>query len=98
MMDSQTIYGILMVGTAPTFYRMPITADLVRDVQAGRIPSGQWTRVQRCVPPVPNQDAYPKEGLVPLVNRRVVMQCFGAFKALVVSFVNVLSTWFIQPT
>lgn len=90
-MDSQIIYGILMVGTVPTFYRIPVTATLVRAVRCGWSP-GQWTRVQRCVPSVPNQDAYPKEGLVPLINRRIVMQCYEAFKALVVSFVHVLSS------
>ncbi|KAI9466679.1 hypothetical protein BJY52DRAFT_8378 [Lactarius psammicola] len=81
-MHSQIIPGIIMVGAVPTFYRIPVTANLVNYVQAGTRPS-QWTVVQRCVPPVPNQDAYPEEGLVPLANRNIVMQCYEAFKAFV---------------
>lgn len=75
-----------MVGAVPTFYHIPITAELVRCVQAGSLPT-QTTVVQRCVPPVPNPDAYLEEGLVPLANRAIVMQCFQAFKSFVVSLV-----------
>ncbi|KAH9065176.1 hypothetical protein EDB83DRAFT_767575 [Lactarius deliciosus] len=60
----QVIPGIIMVGAVPIFYRIPITAELVRCVRAERYPVGT-TRVQRCVPPVPNQSAYPEEELVP---------------------------------
>jgi hypothetical protein len=76
-----------MVGVVPVFFRIPITMELVHCVQAGRHPA-QPTNVQRCIPPVPNPDAYPEEGLVPLANRVVVMQCFEAFKAFVVSLVQ----------
>ena len=75
-----------MVGAVPTFYRIPITVDLVHHVQAGSFPP-QVTVVQRCVPPVPNPIAYPEDGLVPLANRAIVLQCFEAFKAFVVSLV-----------
>jgi len=81
-MNSQTIPGITMVGVVPVFYRIPITVELVQCVQAGSFPT-QPTIVQRCIPPVPNPDAYPDEGLVPVTNRVVVMQCFEAFKAFV---------------
>ncbi|KAF8265101.1 hypothetical protein EI94DRAFT_372050 [Lactarius quietus] len=82
MWNSQIISGIIMFGTVPTFYRIPVTADLVHAVQTGRHPV-ETTRVQRCVPPVPNQDAYIREGLIPLVNRYIVMQCYEAFKTLI---------------
>lgn len=47
-----------------------------------RIPS---TGLPECKDAVPNQDAYPEEEFVPLANRRIVMQCYEAFKASVVS-------------
>jgi len=75
-----------MVGAVPTFNRIPITVDLVHRVQTGSFPP-QVTLVQRYVPPVPNAIAYPEEGLVPLANRAIVLQCFQAFKAFVVSLV-----------
>ena len=75
-----------MVGAVPTFYRIPITVDLVHRIQAGRFPP-QVTMVQRCAPPVPNLITYPDEGLVPLSNRAIVLQCFEAFKGFVVSLV-----------
>ena len=84
MVNSQTFPGITMVGVVPTFYRIPVTTELVRCVRTGRHPP-EPTIVQRCIPPVPDRDAYPEEGLVPLDNRRIVMQCFEAFKAFVVS-------------
>jgi hypothetical protein len=87
MVNSQTFPGITMVGVVPIFYRIPVTAELVQCVQAGRY-SPEPTMVQRCIPPVPDRDAYPEEGLVPLVNRRIVLQCFEAFKAFVVSLAS----------
>ena len=84
--DSQIFPAIIMVGTAPIFYRIPITAELVNCVESGSLPP-QVTVVQRCVPPVPNPIAYPEEGLVSLANRAIVLQCFQAFKAFVVSLV-----------
>jgi hypothetical protein len=84
VLNSQTFPGITMVGVVPTFYRIPITAKLVQSVQAGSYPA-ETTIVQRCIPPVPDPDTYPEEGLVSLANRRIVMQCFEAFKAFIVS-------------
>ncbi|KAG5636212.1 hypothetical protein H0H81_008770 [Sphagnurus paluster] len=87
ILNSQTITGITVIGVTPIFYLLPITTKLVQCVQAG-IPPPQPTIVQRFIPPVPDPDAYPSEGLVPLANRVVVVQCFEAFKALVVSLVQ----------
>jgi len=88
MVGSQIIPGIIMVGVVLVFYRIPITEELVKCVQARIYPS-EVTIVQRCTPPVPNPSAYAGEGLVPLANRVVVMRCFEAFKAFSVSFVQV---------
>lgn len=73
MVNSQIIPGTTMVGVVPIFYRIPITAELVQCVQTGRYPY-QTTIVQRCIPPVPDPDAYPEEGLVSLANRVVVLK------------------------
>ncbi|PPQ96988.1 hypothetical protein CVT26_006416 [Gymnopilus dilepis] len=89
--NAQTIPGITMVGVAPIFYRIPVTMELVKCVQAGGHPP-QPTVVQRFIPPVPYQATYPEEGLVPLANRDVVMKCFETFKALVVSLFSFLRT------
>ncbi|KAH9007183.1 hypothetical protein EDB86DRAFT_2793777 [Lactarius hatsudake] len=58
-----------------TFYHVtvPITAELVRCVQARRYPV-ETTRMRRCVQPVSNQDSYTEEGLVLLPNRRRTLQ------------------------
>ena len=84
MLDSQIFPGIIMVGVVPIFYHIPITAELIQCVETGRY-SPEPTWVQRCVPPVPDQAAYLEDGLVPLANRHIVMQCFEAFKAFIVS-------------
>ena len=73
-----------MVGIVPIFYHIPITPELIKCVQAGRFLT-EPTIVQKCIPPVPDQDAYYKEGLVPLANQCIVIQCFEAFKAYIVS-------------
>ena len=73
-----------MIGIVPIFYHIPITPELIKCVQAGRF-STEPTIVQKCIPPVPDQDAYYKEGLFPLANWRIVIQCFEAFKAFIVS-------------
>ncbi|KAF8881159.1 hypothetical protein CPB84DRAFT_1735260 [Gymnopilus junonius] len=79
---SQTIPGIIMVGVVPTFYLITVTADLLTSVISGSYPS-EATIVKRCIPPVLNLNSYPEEGIVPLANRVIVMQCFQAFKAFV---------------
>ncbi len=69
-----------MIGTVPFFYRIPVTAELVRSIETAAYPP-QATIVQRFIPPVPDQALYMEDGLVSLENRHIVMQCFEAFKA-----------------
>ncbi|KAK0434545.1 uncharacterized protein EV420DRAFT_1653919 [Desarmillaria tabescens] len=79
---SKVFPGITMIGAVPIFYRIPTTAELVRCIETATYPP-QATIVQRFVPLVPNLALYMVDGLVPLENRRIVMQCFEAFKVFV---------------
>jgi len=73
------IPGITMQGTMPTFYKIPVTADLVRAVQLGEYPA-QETIVYAHVPVVPRAARRYTEGMKPLDNRRAVLSCYEAFK------------------
>ncbi|KAF8319561.1 uncharacterized protein EI90DRAFT_3254488 [Cantharellus anzutake] len=76
------IPGITMIGRAPTFFKIPVSEALVKAIVTGQYPAFAMT-VQRLVPPVPDRLNYMIQGMKPLENRRVVFQCFQAFKALV---------------
>jgi hypothetical protein len=73
----KTYFGIVMTGSVPHFYKIPITEALVDAVGRGKFPDGE-TIVQRFIPPAPNTD----EGMLQLDNRRVFFQCFEALAAL----------------
>ncbi|KZT20547.1 hypothetical protein NEOLEDRAFT_1075491, partial [Neolentinus lepideus HHB14362 ss-1] len=77
---SAVMLGITMIGTSPTFYKMPVSEDLFTAVVSGQYPATPTT-VERLVPPVPDLSTYRMQGMKPLVNRRVVFQCFEAFRA-----------------
>ncbi|KAJ6590176.1 hypothetical protein DFH09DRAFT_976764 [Mycena vulgaris] len=68
-----------MSGTAPTFYKIPISSELVTAISRAQYPPNA-TVVSKLVPPVPNLHRYLNEGMVPLENRRVIFQCLAAFK------------------
>ncbi|TFK71454.1 hypothetical protein BDN72DRAFT_895575 [Pluteus cervinus] len=72
------IPGIILRGTAPTFYRIPVTDGLIRSIGGATYPN-QPTTVHRLIP-VEDVPRYFREGMKTLENRRVVMQCFEAFK------------------
>ena len=78
-LQSKVIPGITMKGTMPTFYRIPVTADLVRAVQLGEYPA-QETIVYAHTPAVPRPARRYTDGMKPLDNRRVVLACYEAFK------------------
>ncbi|KAK0234600.1 hypothetical protein EDD85DRAFT_88307 [Armillaria nabsnona] len=78
---SKVFLGITMIGAVPFFYRIPVTAELVRCIETAAYPS-QATIAQRFIPPVPDQALYMEDGLVSFENQRIVMQRFEAFKAL----------------
>ncbi|KAF9479487.1 hypothetical protein BDN70DRAFT_834440 [Pholiota conissans] len=72
--------GITMVGTAPTFYRIPVSPKLLEALVTLTYPQEE-TIVYRCLPPVPDKQKYASEGMRPLTNRCIVLQSFQAFKA-----------------
>ena len=73
-----------MVGTAPTFYSINVTEKLLDCISEGTYPSEE-TMVLKYIPPVPKPELYLPLGIRPLENRRIIFQCFEAFKSLIVS-------------
>jgi len=72
-----------MIGTAPIFYRIPVTTALLRALSTASYPQEETT-VLKFIPLVPNQHRYRIDGMRPLDNRRIILQCFEAFKAVIV--------------
>lgn len=75
--------GIIMVGTAPIFYHIPVSPQFLEALITSTYPKEE-TVVLRFVPPVANKVTYPSEGMRPLANRHIVLQCFEAFKGSMV--------------
>ena len=74
-LTSMVMPGIAMHGTMPTFYKIPITPELVRAVESGEQPE-QETVVYAYRPEVPR----PEEGMKPLDNRSILFSCFECFQ------------------
>jgi hypothetical protein len=74
-LTSKVMPGIVMDGTMPTFYKIPITTELVTSVESGDRPE-QDTIVYTYRPEVPR----PEEGMRPLENRSIILSCFEAFR------------------
>jgi hypothetical protein len=74
------------MGTKPIFYKMPVTEELLVSVVTSQYPS-QVTTIEEFVPPVPFYGSKARiNGMRPLENRHIVLQCFEAFRGLVVSY------------
>ncbi|KAK0464736.1 uncharacterized protein EV420DRAFT_1476132 [Desarmillaria tabescens] len=80
---TQVIPGIIMVGTSPTFFKIPVTRQLAVCVEFGRSPLAP-TIVTGHVPDIPRPNRRFSEGMRHLANRRVILQCYEAFKKFVV--------------
>jgi hypothetical protein len=80
---SKLIAGITMKGTAPTFYKIQVTTELVISVGGGAYPEIP-TIVYAHVPSIPRRHRRWSEGMKPLDNRRIILSCYEAFK----NFVN----------
>ena len=83
-LQSKTFAGITMVGTAPTFYKIPVTDEILISLATSQYPP-QVTTVEKLVPPVPFPERLANDGMKPLVNRRIILQCFEAFRQFLVS-------------
>ena len=72
---SKVMPGIVMDGSMPTFYKIPVTPELVRAVESGKRPE-QETVLYACRPEVPR----PEQFMKPLDNRYIILSCYEAFK------------------
>lgn len=83
--------GIVMVGTFPIFFKIPVTQALLTHIGNGTYPPEE-THVTYCYPPVPRHPLKGRyEGMKPLDNRHVILRCYEAFK-LIVAFCRYM-TW-----
>ena len=76
--------GIIMRGLTPTFYKIPISLDLVEAVQNTQYPDEHQTTVQRFLPPVEDPD-FLTNGMRPLDNRKMCFRCYEALRPLLVA-------------
>lgn len=74
--------GIVLAGTMPNFFKIPITSNLVRHVQEGTYPP-EPTVVSIHVPDLPRPRNRYKEGMRPLDNRQALLRYYEAFKRIV---------------
>lgn len=81
LVNHQLFAGVTLTGTAPTVYKITITSALLEAVSTAQY-APQQTIVHRFTPPVPDPSRYSRDGMMPLENRRVVLQCFEAFKSI----------------
>jgi len=81
-LTSKVMAGITMLGTAPSFFKIPVTQELISAVELGEYPSTP-TVVTMHVPDIPRPSCRVAEGMMPLDNRQVIFACFEAFKQFV---------------
>ena len=78
---SKVFAGIVMSSTAPTFYKIPVSEELVNAISCAQHPPNQIV-VDKLVPPAPHLHSYMSDGMIPLENRHIFIQCLEAFKQL----------------
>jgi hypothetical protein len=78
----EVVPAILMVGTYPTFYKVPVSAALDTSVASLTYPTAE-TVVARCSPRVPRYASRYADGMRPLDSRAVVLQYLEAFRRYV---------------
>lgn len=76
--------GIMMVGTTPIFFKIHITSELVQCIQREEYPAASMT-VSAYVPALPRPSRCWSEGMRSLDNRRILVECYKAFKLFDVS-------------
>lgn len=78
-LTSKVIAGITMLGTSPTFFKIPVTQALASAVELGEYPT-EPTVVSMHMPEIPRPSYRVVEGMIPLDNREIIFACFEAFK------------------
>ncbi|KAK6967040.1 hypothetical protein R3P38DRAFT_2753981 [Favolaschia claudopus] len=81
-LHSKVVAGITMKGTAPIFFKIPMTQELSAAVMGGRYPIVE-TVVQALLPPIERPSSRLVEGMLPLDNRLRLLSCYEAFKQFV---------------
>lgn len=81
-LDVKVMAGITMTGTSPTFFKIPVTLELIGAIHRGEFPATP-TIVAMHRPNVPRPARRLSEGMRPLDNRRCILACFEAFKQFV---------------
>ncbi|KAL6306112.1 hypothetical protein BKA93DRAFT_816502 [Sparassis latifolia] len=81
-LQSKVMAGIILTGTFPTFYKIPVTVELVDAVGLGIYPAEE-TVIFTHTPRVPRLNRRYSEGMKPLDNRALILSCYEAFKAFV---------------
>ncbi|KAH8999052.1 hypothetical protein EDB92DRAFT_1832187, partial [Lactarius akahatsu] len=76
------IPGIILNGTFPVFYKVPVTTQLAQAVALGYYPT-ERTIVDAHPLEIARPDSGLSEGIRPLDNRKVILSCFEAFKKFV---------------
>jgi hypothetical protein len=62
-----------------------VTSELVDSLISAEYPP-QATTVKKLIPPVPVLEDLENDGMKPLANRRIILQCFEAFRQFLVSY------------
>ena len=76
---NDTIHGIIMNGSWPTFYKIPNSRTVVNQIEAWG--SGSWTyQIQVYRPSVQRPLQREREGMKPLDNRKIILSSFLRFK------------------
>lgn len=81
--DAMMIPGIILAGSSPTFYCIPVTKELALAVAQGQFPATP-TVAYICLPAVPRPARRLSEGMKPLDNRRHILACYESFRRIVV--------------
>jgi hypothetical protein len=81
-LDFRMMAGIVMSGTSPSFFKVPVTQELADAVRRGQFPATP-TVVARHLPEVPRPQRRLSEGMRSLDSRRAILACFEAFKQFV---------------
>ena len=75
----EVIPAILMVGTYPVFYKIPVSTELDLSIGSLSYPETE-TVVTKCSPKVPRPDERYGEGMRPLDNRDIILRYLEAFR------------------
>ncbi|KAF9024647.1 hypothetical protein BDZ89DRAFT_1162142, partial [Hymenopellis radicata] len=82
LLSEKVMPGIVIAGTSPTFFKIPVSKTLATHIRGGTYPP-DITTVTFCQPPVPRPAQRRMEGMVPLDSRRQILSCYEAFKTVV---------------